>query len=145
MRKVMGLAKPQSTIQQMATFFNEQEEDIKVQAESESDQVRKIKCCAVCKVQKCNHIVKAFANTSGGGNNSTNISANGGLEKNPANDSLRQQVLNLAPREVIEQVIFDPQHGIVKREIHFGIIDYLTVSCLSHFHSTIDLPHEEAP
>jgi len=35
-------------------------------------------------------------------------------------------VLKFAPREVIEQVIFDPQHGIVKREIHFGIIDYLT-------------------
>ena len=33
---------------------------------------------------------------------------------------------NLAQREVIEQIIFDPQHGIVKREIHFGIIDYLT-------------------
>jgi hypothetical protein len=27
---------------------------------------------------------------------------------------------------VIEQIVFDPQHGIVKREIHFGIIDYLT-------------------
>lgn len=33
---------------------------------------------------------------------------------------------NLAQREVIEQIIFDPLHGIVKREIHFGIIDYLT-------------------
>ena len=33
---------------------------------------------------------------------------------------------NLAPRDVIEQIIFDPQHGIVKREVHFGIIDYLT-------------------
>jgi hypothetical protein len=47
-------------------------------------------------------------------------------------DHLRQQMLNLAPREVIEQVIFDPQNGIVKREIHFGIIDYLTVS-ISYF------------
>ena len=41
-------------------------------------------------------------------------------------DNLRQQMGSLAPREVIEQIVFDPQHGIVKREIHFGIIDYLT-------------------
>ena len=37
-------------------------------------------------------------------------------------------VLNIARRDVIEQVVFDPQLGIVKREIHYGIIDYLTVS-----------------
>ena len=43
---------------------------------------------------------------------------------------IRDQVLKFAPREVIEQVIFDPVHGIVKREIHFGIIDYLTVRSL---------------
>ena len=41
-------------------------------------------------------------------------------------DNLRLQMNNMAPRDVIEQIIFDPQHGIVKREIHFGIIDYLT-------------------
>ncbi len=41
-------------------------------------------------------------------------------------DTIRQQMANLTPRDVIEQIIFDPQHGIVKREVHFGIIDYLT-------------------
>lgn len=44
---------------------------------------------------------------------------------------MNQEILNLTQREVIEQVIFDPQHGIVKREVHFGIIDYLTVSTSS--------------
>lgn len=32
----------------------------------------------------------------------------------------------IVPREKIEQLIFDPQLGMVKREIHFGIIDYIT-------------------
>jgi hypothetical protein len=32
----------------------------------------------------------------------------------------------IIPREKIEQIIFDPQLGMVKREIHFGIIDYIT-------------------
>jgi len=27
-------------------------------------------------------------------------------------------------REKIEQILFEPQLGIVKREVHFGIIDY---------------------
>ena len=30
----------------------------------------------------------------------------------------------------IEQVIFDPQLGMVKREIHFGIIDYCSTYSL---------------
>ena len=32
----------------------------------------------------------------------------------------------IVQREKIEQLIFDPQLGMVKREIHFGIIDYTT-------------------
>ena len=32
----------------------------------------------------------------------------------------------IVQREKIEQLIFDPQLGVVKREIHFGIIDYIT-------------------
>ena len=32
----------------------------------------------------------------------------------------------LGHREPIEQIIFDPQLGMIKREIHFAIIDYIT-------------------
>lgn len=134
MKRAMGLAKPQNAINQMTNFFQVQEDNLDVKAEDNcTDQKRKIKSCAVCKVQKSNHIVKAYVNTSNpSGNTSNNTSTLGNfqLENTPFNDSLRQQVLNLAPREVIEQVIFDPQHGIVKREIHFGLIDYLTVSVI---------------
>ena len=34
--------------------------------------------------------------------------------------------------EIIEQVVFDPKLGLVKREIHFAIIDYATVSILGY-------------
>ena len=43
-------------------------------------------------------------------------------------DRLKRSIMKLSRRDVIEQLIFDPQLGIVKREIHYGIIDYLTVS-----------------
>lgn len=33
---------------------------------------------------------------------------------------------NISDTDVIEQVIFDPKLGMIKREIHFGIIDYIT-------------------
>jgi len=42
-------------------------------------------------------------------------------------DRLKRSIMKLSRRDVIEQLIFDPQLGIVKREIHYGIIDYLTV------------------
>lgn len=89
----MGLAKPQNTINQMTNFFQEKEEDIDVITEDNgADQQRKIKSCAVCKVQKSNHIVKAYVNTSPSGNVSNNTSAIGSflLEKTPFGDSLRQ-------------------------------------------------------
>lgn len=37
---------------------------------------------------------------------------------------------NISDTDVIEQVIFDPQLGMIKREIHFGIIDYITTFSL---------------
>jgi len=125
-------------MQQLSTFFSERAEEIEVliDSSSQAEMHRKIKSCSVCKVQKCNHIVREYANTaSASGNNSyigggsaTPTNVTGGFTAGSVPDQIRQEVLNLAPREVIEQVIFDPQHGIVKREIHFGIIDYLTVS-----------------
>lgn len=59
------------------------------------------------------------------------------------NDEIKMGILNMAKRDTIEQVVFDPQLGIVKREIHYGIIDYLTVCSYIHHNFTIDLPHEE--
>ena len=38
------------------------------------------------------------------------------------------QVKNMSPRDFIEQVIIDPKQGVIKREIHFAIIDYMSVS-----------------
>lgn len=124
----------------MSNFFVQKAEDMDllIEGEGDKDDQRKIKSCSVCKVQKANHIVREYANTGASGGNSGNTSAISGDVRGfsqgalSIGDQLRQQVLNLAPREVIEQVIFDPQHGIVKREIHFGIIDYLTVSCKYH-------------
>ena len=37
---------------------------------------------------------------------------------------------NISETDVIEQIIFDPQLGMIKREIHFGIIDYITTFTL---------------
>lgn len=59
-----------------------------------------------------NHLVQEYS------------SHDNGLEDN----EIKRKLLKLSKRDVIEQVIFDPQLGIVKREIHYGIIDYLTVS-----------------
>lgn len=36
----------------------------------------------------------------------------------------------MTPREYIEQVVIDPHHGLMKREIHFGLIDYASVISL---------------
>jgi len=41
-------------------------------------------------------------------------------------DSINMPWKKISDTEVIEQVIFDPRLGMVKREIHFGIIDYIT-------------------
>ena len=37
---------------------------------------------------------------------------------------------DLGDSDKIEQIIFDPQLGMIKREIHFGIIDYFTTFTL---------------
>ena len=57
------------------------------------------------------------------------------------NDEIRKLIGNLSERDVIEQVVFDPNLGIVKREIHFGIIDYLTVKSFSLY--ILDVPNEK--
>ncbi len=78
-----------------------------------------------------NHLMREFTNKSSSTPDYTNASGFGIVEEKdnkdkPFADNIREQMIKLAPRDVIEQIIFDPQHGIVKREIHFGIIDYLT-------------------
>ena len=136
MKKMMGIAQPKSMVQQLTTFFSEKVAEVEVEQAPALDQQRKIKACSVCKVQKTNHIVREFANSNQSSNESmdTSLIGGGGGENNEKSgshaDQIREQFLKLTKREVIEQVVFDPQHGIVKREIHFGIIDYLTVSYL---------------
>lgn len=134
----MGVSQPKNMMQQISTFFNDKVED-GGQVRETTETIRKIKNCSVCKVQKVNHIVREFANNAQGGG-SLNHSTSNFVERNSAAGStitpeqrMNQEILNLTQREVIEQVIFDPQHGIVKREVHFGIIDYLTVSPLSYY------------
>ena len=103
-------APPPNLVQQFSEFFNEKdEEDMNLIASQQESQSRRIKACYVCKNQKTNHIVKIFANQ----------------DSSLAHDEIRQMVLNLAPRDHIEQVVFDPNLGIMKREIYFGIIDYV--------------------
>eukprot|EP00347_Sterkiella_histriomuscorum_P012367 403368858 len=70
--------------------------------------------CYSCRQNKLNHIV------------SEHMTQDAEMQ----DDIIRKKLLKLSKRDVIEQVIFDPQLGIVKREIHYGIIDYLTVSLL---------------
>jgi hypothetical protein len=52
--------------------------------------------------------------------------------KDDDEDEVNKQLHKVSSRDVIEQLVFDPHHGVVKREIHFGIIDYVTVSYHPH-------------
>lgn len=45
-------------------------------------------------------------------------------------------------QNVIEQFIFDPELGVVKREIQFSIVNYLCVTC-SLLIDLVDLHNEE--
>ena len=80
MKRVMGLSKPMSMMEQMNNFFVEKADDMDLLVDTENENgERKIKSCAVCKVQKANHIVREYANTGSAGN-SNNTSALGGAE-----------------------------------------------------------------
>lgn len=57
MKRVMGLAKPQSMMQQLNHFFTDKVDVIVEEVEGGEVQ-RKIKSCSVCKIQKLNHIVR---------------------------------------------------------------------------------------
>lgn len=43
-------------------------------------------------------------------------------------DMIVASIEQMTKREVIQQIMFDPHFGMVKREIYFGIIDYVTVN-----------------
>ncbi len=127
----MGLNVQKNLMKSAPDFFNEKDEEIEEKPVQTDDQTRKIKNCSVCKVQKMNHLMREFNNKQPGNDNSQiNASTFGVIEEQKKEinygDDIRSQINNLAPRDYIEQIIFDPHHGIVKREIHFGIIDYLT-------------------
>ena len=70
--------------------------------------------CLNCKEgNKENHIIEI------------NIEESEDEDENP-----QEPWIDITDNDVIEQVIFDPQLGMVKREIHFGIIDYCTTYSL---------------
>ncbi|CDW83708.1 phosphatidylinositol-4-phosphate 5-kinase [Stylonychia lemnae] len=98
-------------VQRLNMFYTEKEKDDEIILDQKNPQ-KKMKACYVCKNLKTNHIVKEELNQ----------------DPDLLSDEIKMGVLNIARRDVIEQVVFDPQLGIVKREIHYGIIDYLTVS-----------------
>ena len=89
-------------------YHNKKQEELKSQG-ADVEKMRKIdkqlKDCHVCKKEKKNHLEK----------------------EKKSQIVLESDIHKMAEREVIEQIVFDPQYGVVKREIHFGIIDYLTV------------------
>lgn len=130
LKKIMGLNNKKTLIESAPSFFSEKEEEADEKPAHTDDGIKKIKNCSVCKVQKMNHLMREFNNNQPG-NDNNNWSTFGLIEDQRKEhisfgDDVRYQMNKLAPRDVIEQIIFDPHHGIVKREIHFGIIDYMT-------------------
>lgn len=79
----MGLSQPQTMIQTVSNFFNEKLEIVEEKQLTAGNQevVRKIKSCSVCKVQKCNHIVREYLNNTNaaGGTSYSDMSMNQNL------------------------------------------------------------------
>ena len=120
-------------MQQYQKFFEGRDDDLlgtqqqiqqSIEEIKQNEIGRKLKNCYVCKNQKVNHLVREMPN-----------------QEALAHDDIRQSVMALTPRDTIEQVVFDPNLGIVKREIHFGIIDYLTVR--EYKFINVDVSNEE--
>lgn len=69
MKRVMGLSKPQTMMQQLSNFFVEEPDAMQDMIDGEGadangvENQRKIKPCSVCKVQKMNHIVREYVNS----------------------------------------------------------------------------------
>ncbi len=67
LKRVMGLSQPQTTMQSITNFFNEKLEVVEEKQpinNGQNEVIRKIKSCSVCKVQKCNHIVREYLNNT---------------------------------------------------------------------------------
>ena len=111
-KKPHSVAPPSNLLHSYKQFFVDRNEEITGRMDINPNDVgRKLKNCFQCKNNKTNHVVRDFPNA----------------ESNVAEDEIAQMVLNMTPRECIEQIVFDPKFGIVKREIHFGIIDFVMV------------------
>lgn len=65
-------------------------------------------------------------NWADGSNENHIIEVSDWMEESNEEESDDEPWRNISDRDVLEQVIFDPQLGMIKREIHFGIIDYFT-------------------
>lgn len=102
--------------------------------------------CYNCKLKKANHFVKELnlpdvieqTDDSFVYENDIEIRSNEGLLVGGGNGDnqdkisieISRKLQNVQHGDFIEQIIFDPQLGIVKREIHYGIIDCLTTYAL---------------
>ncbi|CDW74551.1 phosphatidylinositol-4-phosphate 5-kinase [Stylonychia lemnae] len=109
--------KPNDLLQQLNMFYNDdstKKEEQKLSTHNNHlvtiKHEEKPVICYECKQNKMNHFVSECINND--------------LEEEE--DQIKNSILKFSKRDVIEQFIFDPQLGIVKREIHYGIIDYLT-------------------
>ncbi len=66
-------------MQSISNFFNEKVEVVEEKKATSSGQqeiIRKIKSCSVCKVQKCNHIVRDYLNGGNNGQSDMSLSQN---------------------------------------------------------------------
>jgi Phosphatidylinositol-4-phosphate 5-Kinase len=102
----MGINQQKTLIQQAQNFFAE-EEEVEEKVIEQDPSIKKVKNCSVCKVQKMNHLMREFTNNSNTTPNYTNASGFGIVEERDNKegsfgDNIRQQMLNLAPRDVIE-------------------------------------------
>lgn len=68
------------------------------------------------------------------------------LEEDEDFDQEEKILRTLGHKDVIEQFIFDPQLGMIKREIHFGIIDYITTfNLMKKIEERIKLSYQDEP
>lgn len=68
------------------------------------------------------------------------------LEDDEDQDKEDEIFRTLGHKDVIEQFIFDPQLGMIKREIHFGIIDYITTfNLMKKIEEKIKISYQDEP
>lgn len=97
----------------------------------------KVRSCQICKFHQKNHIVRTKLKKSKqlpppplnkkGSKKHADKGDKGGDEGDGGSSC---GDMGLSRKDFIEQIIFDPENGVMKREIHFGIVNYLEVRIL---------------